>query len=80
MSGLSIVLVLFEIVIAVAVVWAILNEDFFIQIENRMISRIVSAFRKKRDPQPTPPAKPQPVVSSVMTEDDEFARFAPFVA
>lgn len=80
MSGLSIVLVLFEVVLAVAVVWAILNEDFFIQIENRMFSRLVAAFRKKRNPQPTPPAKSQPVVAAVVSDDDEYARFAPFVA
>lgn len=80
MSGLSIVLVLFEIVIAVAVVWAILNEEFFIQLENKMLARIAAAFRKKRTTQPTPPAKPQSVAAVVASDDDEYARFAPFVA
>ena len=80
MSALSFVLVLFEIILVVGVVWAILNEDFFVQLENNLIARIIAAFRKQPKPQPTPPAKKRVVVSSVPAEDEEFARFAPFVA
>ena len=79
MSALSIVLVIFEIVIACGVVWALLNEDFFIRLENRIFERIVAFFKGRRKTSPTRPSAPQ-MKPVAIADDDEFARFAPFVA
>ena len=79
MSALSIVLVIFEIVIAFGIVWALLNEDFFIRFENRVMERIVSYFKNRRKPSPPRPTAPQMTLIT-NNDDDEFARFAPFVA
>lgn len=79
MSGLSIFLVIFQLLMVAGIVWAILNESLFIQMENRLFDRIVAFFRSRRDPGPKlPDANKVKVVN--LTDDDEFARFAPFVA
>lgn len=79
MSGLSIFLVVFQVLMVAGIVWAILNEQLFVQMENRMFDRIAAFFRNFRKPEPKQPTvKKLPV--AVSTDDDEFERFAPFVA
>lgn len=79
MSALSIFFVIFEIVIAIGVVWAMLNEEIFIRMENRLFDRIVAFFRNWRHPEPkVPNVKKAEIV--MQSDDDEFERFAPFVA
>jgi len=79
MSALSIFFVIFQVLAAVGVVWAMLNEEIFIQMENHLFDRIVAFFKNRRHPEPKQPTvkKVNAVISS---DDDEFARFAPFVA
>ena len=79
MSGLSIFFVIFQVLIAVGVVWAILNEELFVQMENRLFDRVVSFFRSRRHPDPKQPTIKK-VTVAVSADDDEFERFAPFVA
>ncbi len=79
MSALSIFFVVFEILVAVGVVWALLNEEIFIQMENRFIERIVAFFRNRRHPEPKQPTVKK-VNIAVSSDDEEFERFAPFVA
>ncbi|MBQ3520209.1 MAG: hypothetical protein IKJ63_08880 [Clostridia bacterium] len=79
MSALSIFFVVFEILVAVGVVWAMLNEEIFIQMENRLLDRIVAFFSSRRHPEPKQPT-PQKLHVVASSDDDEFERFAPFVA
>lgn len=81
MSGLSIILIIFEIVIAFAVVWAVMNEDFFIKVENRVFERIVAAVRSRRVSESAAPSVQNAREAALQTVgDDEFAKFSPFVA
>lgn len=82
MSGISFVLVLFEIAIVVGLVWAMVNEQFFVELENRMFERVIAAFRKHRNAKKSENVPAQQVSKPVVvvSQDDEFSRFSPFVA
>ena len=79
MSGLSIFLVIFQLLMVAGIVWAILNEELFVQMENCLFDRIVAFFRSRRNPEPKQPTEKKTAVVN-LSDDDEFARFAPFVA
>ena len=76
MTSLSVILVLFELFLAGAVVWGLLHEDRFIAFENRIADRIVAFFRSRRTQRtPEPPKAKMPVKT-----ESEFAWYNSYVA
>lgn len=76
MTSITVVLVLFELVLAGAVVWGLLHEDRFIALENRIADRIVAFFRSRRvDRTPEPPKE-----KAVVKSESEFAWYSSYVA
>lgn len=48
MSSIAIALILAEIVIAAVVIWAFMNEEYFINLENRLYDSLVQSIRDRR--------------------------------
>lgn len=47
MSQLAIAIVIVEVLLALAVVWGFMHEDFLIAFENRLFAALVQKLRKK---------------------------------
>ena len=79
MSGLSFVLVTLELILVVAIVWALLNESFFVEIENRMIEHIALRIRAHRKHKNRKAKQPHLEPVDVVTAS-ETIQYSPFVA
>lgn len=76
MTGMTVVIVMFELLLAGAVVWGLLHEDRFIAFENRIAERIVAFFRNRRTERSPEPPKAKAVVKT----ESEFAWYNSYVA
>ncbi len=68
MSQLAIAFIIIEVVLALAVVWGFMNEDFLIRLENHVFGMLVSKFRKEKAV-----AKAQPELVRKEQEQSNYA-------